>query len=102
MSAKNEKIRYLLLHLPGPMWKAGVDFREQPGIQDHVQYYQRLLETGKLERGGPFIGGALGAMIMPIAEMDKEELARFADEDPAVQSGLLTYEIWTWLVEMQS
>ena len=33
MSAEEAKVRYLIVHLPGPQWRAGVAFQEQPGIE---------------------------------------------------------------------
>jgi uncharacterized protein YciI len=91
-------IRWLVVHLPGPQWRAGVPFQEQPGVQEHVEHYRRLAASGKLEMGGPFVEGAMGGMMMPVAEMSREQLARFAAQDPAVKAGLLNFELWGWQV----
>ena len=101
MSGESAKVRYLVVHLPGPLWRAGVAFQEQPGIQQHVQHYRKLHESGKLEKGGPFVEGAMGGMMIPVAGLGKEELRRFAAQDPAVKAGLLNFEIWGWQVAME-
>ena len=101
MSAEEAKVRYLIVHLPGPLWRAGVPFREQPGVQAHVEHYRRLESSGKLEKGGPFVEGALGGMMIPVAGLGKEELRRFAAQDPAVKAGLLNFEVWGWYVAME-
>jgi len=101
MSAETAKVRYLIVHLPGPLWRAGVSFREQPGVQEHVAHYRKLHESGKLEKGGPFVEGALGGMMIPVAGLSKEELRRFAAQDPAVKAGLLNFELWGWHVAME-
>jgi uncharacterized protein YciI len=101
MSAQEGRIRYVVVHLPGPRWRAGVVFQEQPGVQAHVQHYRQLHESGKLEKGGPFVEGALGGMMIPVAEMTREEILRFAAQDPAVKAGLLNFELWSWYVVME-
>lgn len=40
--------------------------------------------------------------MIAIESVDKEELESFAAADPAVQKGLLTYEIKTWYVAMSA
>jgi uncharacterized protein YciI len=91
----------VVFHSPGPSWLAGVDFREQPGVGEHVAHYSSLLEEGKLELGGPFLAADTGGMMVAAPEMSHDELDRFAAADPAVQSGLLTYEIRSWYVPMR-
>jgi len=101
MSAGEAKVRYLIVHLPGPQWRAGVAFQEQPGIEGHLQHYRKLYESGKLEKGGPFVEGAMGGMMIPVAGLGKEELRRFAAQDPAVKAGLLNFELWGWQLHME-
>ena len=48
-------VRYVVFHRPGPEWIAGIDFREQEGVGEHVGQYLKLYERGKLELGGPFL-----------------------------------------------
>jgi uncharacterized protein YciI len=101
MSAEGAKVRYVIVHLPGPRWRAGVAFQEQPGVQEHVEHYRKLQASGKLEKGGPFVEGAMGGMMIPVADMGREELRRFAAQDPAVKAGLLNFELWGWYVAME-
>jgi uncharacterized protein YciI len=94
-------IRYVVFHRPGPGWQAGVDFREQDGVREHVQHYLKLHEQGKLELGGPFLLQDAGGMMVATREVSRQELEAFAAADPAVQSGLLLYEIRPWLTAME-
>lgn len=94
-------IRHVVFHSPGPQWRSEVDFREQPGVAEHVAHYRTLLEEGRLDLGGPFLEGAAGGMMVAAASVGADELDAFAAADPAVAAGLLTYEIRTWLVAMR-
>src|SRR5512134_1170744 len=94
-------IRYVVLHKPGPKWQYGIDFREQDGVDEHVQYYRKLHEQGKLELGDPFLLPDTGGMIVATKEVTQAEIEAFAAEDPAVRSGLLLYEVRPWLTAME-
>jgi len=103
-------IRYVVFHKPGPRWQPGVDFREQDGVREHVGHYLKLHEQEKLELGGPFLLQDAGGMtlapparagVVATKDVSREELESFAAADPAVQSGLLIYEIRPWLTAME-
>jgi uncharacterized protein YciI len=94
-------IRYVILHKPGVKWKYGVDYREQDGVSEHVQHYLKLYEQGKLELGGPFLLPDIGGMMVTTKDVSQEEIEAFAAVDPAVQSGLLIYEIRPWMTAME-
>jgi len=95
------RIRYVVIHKPGPKWQHGVDFREQEGVGQHVQHYLELHEQGKLELGGPFLLQDAGGMMVATKEVSQQELETFAASDPAIQSGLLIYEVRPWLTAME-
>jgi uncharacterized protein YciI len=94
-------IRYVVFHKPGPQWRYGIDFREQTGVGQHVQHYLKLHEQGKLELGGPFLLQDAGGMMIATKDVSQAELEAFAASDPAVQSGLLIYEVRPWLTAME-
>ena len=94
-------IRYVVLHAPGPGWKAGVPFSAQEGVQGHVAHFRQLLEDGKLHLGGPFLDEQAGGMMVPAEGLAEAEIVAFAQADPAVVSGLLTVSVRPWLVGMQ-
>ena len=94
-------IRFVVIHRPGPTWQQGVDFREQVGVREHVQYYLEFHQQGKLELGGPFLIHDAGGMMIPTKAVSQQEMEAYAEADPAVQSGLLTYEIRLWLTAME-
>ena len=94
-------IRYVVFHKPGPKWEYGVDFREQDGVSEHVQHYLKLHKQGKLELGGPFLSQDAGGMMVATRDVSQDEVDAFAASDPAVQSGLLVYEVRAWLTAME-
>jgi uncharacterized protein YciI len=93
-------VRYVVFHKPGPKWPYGVDFREQNGVGEHVQHYLKLHEQGNLELGGPFLLQDAGGMMVVTKDVSQEELEAFAAIDPAIQAGLLVYEVRPWLTVM--
>lgn len=94
-------IRFVVFHTPGPAWQAGVDFREQPGVMDHVRHYAQLHAQGQLEMGGPFLTPEGGGMMVAAVGVGRDELEAFAAADPAVQAGLLRYEVRPWYTPME-
>ncbi|HQQ71563.1 MAG TPA: hypothetical protein PLL92_14800, partial [Alicycliphilus sp.] len=71
------------------------------GVSDHVAHYRRLLDNGKLEFGGPHLDSKGGGMMIPVAGITEQEVKDFANEDPAVKSGLLLAEVRPWLIGMK-
>ena len=100
-NSTSNPVRYVVFHKPGSKWKYGIDFREQEGVGEHVQHYLKLHEQGKLELGGPFLLQDAGGMMVATREVSQEELETFAADDPAVQSGLLIYEVRPWFTVME-
>ena len=94
-------IRYVVFHTPGPNRKRGVDFREQEGVGEHVHHYLKWHEQGKLEMGGPFLVPDAGGMMVAKKDVSGDELEAFAAADPAVQAGLLIYEVRPWLTVIE-
>jgi uncharacterized protein YciI len=99
-SSERPTIQYVVFHKPGPKWQKGVDFRQQPGVEDHVAHYMKLYNDGRLAMGGPFLDNTGGMMIAALGET-QDSLSKFAAEDPAVKSGLLTFEVKPWFVAMK-
>ena len=101
VDSASRPVRYVVFHRPGSRWKYGLDFREQDGVGEHIQHYLKLHEQGKLELGGPFLLADAGGMMVATRDVPQEELEAFAAADPAVQSGLLVYEVRPWLTAME-
>ncbi len=99
-SQNQPPIRFVVFHKPGPSWQQGIDFRQQPGVQDHVQHYLKFYEDGKLALGGPFLDNS-GGMMVPTPDVSLEDMKAFAESDPAVKSGLLIVEIKPWMTAME-
>ena len=94
------ELQQVVFHSPGPNWKSGVGFREQPGVKEHVQHYAKFCEQGKLLHGGPFTDVDSGGMMIAADSVTREELEEYAASDPAVLNGLLAFEVKTWYVAM--
>lgn len=94
-------IRFVVIHKPGPKWQYGVEYRQQEGVGEHVQHYLKLHAQGKLQLGGPFLQPDMGGMMVTTREVTHEEIEAFAAADPAVQSGLLVFEIRPWMTVME-
>ena len=95
-------VHYVVFHYPGESWVQDVDFREQPGVMEHVVHYGRFLEQGNLIMGGPSLIPNGGGMMIAAPHVTHDELQGFAAADPAVISNLLTFEIRPWYVPMTS
>ena len=94
--------QFVVFHRAGPAWRRGVAVFEQDGVSGHVGNYRDMLAAGKLLMGGPFLDDEGGGMMIAMKGLDLAELRRFADDDPAVKSGLLTVEVRPWLVGMSA
>jgi len=101
LNSTQRPIGCVVFHKPGPKWQHGIDFREQDGVGEHVQHYLKLHQPGKLEFGGPFLLPDAGGMMVATKDVSQAELDAFAASDPAVQSGLLVYEVRPWLTAME-
>lgn len=100
MAAQDPRMRFVVIHTPGPKWQAGVGFRDQEGVRDHVMHYGQLYQQGKLEMGGPFLVQDAGGMMVTTPDVTAQEISEFAAADPAVQGGLLLFEVRPWLTAM--
>ena len=92
--------QFVVLHTPGPSWKPGVAAFEQDGLGLHVAHYATLLAADKLVMGGPFLDARSGGIMIAAPGVAEEDLRAFAAEDPAVRSGLLTFEVRPWLADL--
>jgi uncharacterized protein YciI len=88
----------VVFHSPGPAWEPGLPLVQQTGMQGHRAHYAKLLNEGKLLMGGPFDDSAGGGMMICKAEIDEDTLRMHALSDPAVESGLLQFEIRPWVI----
>ena len=95
-------VYYVVFHFPGESWVTDLEFREQPGVMEHVGHYQHFFEQGNLYMGGPFLIPNNGGMMIAAHHVTQDELQEFAAADPAVKSKLLTFEIKPWYVPMSS
>jgi|tagenome__1003787_1003787.scaffolds.fasta_scaffold20457562_3 uncharacterized protein YciI len=91
----------LIEHSPGPHWVAGLDLREQPGVEHHLATMRGWLESGRLIMGGPFLdAGGGGAAVVRFDSVEAAQAS--ADADRAVVDGLLLARARPWYVPLAS
>jgi uncharacterized protein YciI len=93
---------FVVIHSPGPAWEPGLPLLQQVGIQGHRAHYAQLLDQGHLLMGGPFTDAAGGGMMICKPGIDEDTLRMHALTDPAVESGLLQFEIRPWVIGLQA
>jgi len=73
---------------------------QQPGIQDHVAYMQKLMKDQVLVIGGPFVEGPKITSAFYVLDAKTAADARqLAESDPAVTKGLMKIdEVRTFLL----
>lgn len=97
-----QDIRFVVFHRTGPNWQPGKPLMEQDGVLAHVAHYRSLLEAGQLALGGPHLDAQGGGMMVAARGVTEDALRAFAAADPAVVSGLLSFELRPWLIGLQA
>jgi uncharacterized protein YciI len=104
-AAKGAAHYQVIFHRAGPRWQLGVDFRSQPGVEEHLRFMRRLHDAGALVVGGPFLDtpvNGVDAVGMAVVSFDSPATAQqWANDDEAVKAGLLDVTVRPWLVPMQ-
>jgi uncharacterized protein YciI len=80
---------------PRPTFDVDASDEEQAIMARHVGYWQRLMDSGSVVIFGG-VSASSGAWGLGVIKAEhEEELHDIAAEDPAVKSGLCTYEVGT-------
>lgn len=87
---------HAVIYSPGEKWDRSKSVMQQPLIQDHIAYWQKVIPTGKFIWGGPWTTEP-GGMNLLVVKSD-EEAERLVMGDPAVKGGLLEPDIKGWYV----
>lgn len=93
---------FVILHSPGPAWEPGLPLTQQLGVREHDAHYAELARQGLVVMGGPFADGTGGGLMVFRPGLDEETLRMYALTDPAVESGLLQFEILPWVVAFKA
>lgn len=93
---KEAKTTYLVIYRPGPAWLAGKLVSEQP-LKEHGKYMLSLYVKGSMKLAGPLTDNAGGAVVLAVT--DELEAKAIVAEDPAVKSGIFTYEMHPWKLQ---
>jgi uncharacterized protein YciI len=89
---------FVVIFSPGPDWDASLPLMQQSDIQAHHDHYAPLMAAGRLTMSGPFADTAGGSMMVFKPGMDEDQLRTHALTDPAVETGVLQFEIRPWVV----
>jgi uncharacterized protein len=84
----------------GPKWSEERGIREQPGWDEHAQFFDGLVARGVIVLGGP-IGSQDGGdvALLAVEAADEEELRSLFGKDPWASSGVLRIkEVRTWIL----
>jgi len=92
---------FVVFHAPGPAWEPGVDFRDQPHVNAHVEYFAGQAGQGRIVLGGPFLDEESGGMMILRAH-SQEEAERIARDDPGARVGFVTARVRPWLAALSS
>ena len=85
-------MRFVAMLTPGPAWNTGRSVYEQgPPIQRHLEFMRARYDAGDLLLGGPFVSGNRGMAVFEAA--DESSAVEMVEGDPAVQAGVLVYEL---------
>lgn len=71
---------FVVLREAGSSWVNGKSSREQPYWDEHAEFMNRIIETGKILLGGPFSDGS-GSMVIVKTETEQEARTIF-EGDP--------------------
>ena len=89
---------YVALLRPGPSWEPGIPRERQARILNHDAYLLSLRA-----RGIVFIGGELGedgTSLTVFTTPTARDAARYLRVDPAVEAGVLVYELLPWVARL--
>jgi len=85
----------------GPGWTDGVGAFEQPGVDEHSAFMNRVAEDGLVVFAGPLAGSEAGRIrVLLIANAaDEDEIERRLSDDPwAIAKRLVTVAVEPWLL----
>src|SRR4051812_17439219 len=78
---------FVVLRAPGKSWEVGKSALEQPYVDEHAEFMNRLFEAGKIMLGGPFTDGS-GAMVI-VRTTTEQQAHTIFDDDPWVLQTIL-------------
>ena len=85
----------------GPGWTDGIGAFEQPDVNEHGAFMNRLVEDGLVLFAGPLAGSEVGRIrVLLIANAaDADEIERRLTDDPwAIAQRLVTTSVEPWLL----
>lgn len=85
---------YVVTFQPGAAWKKDVPADQQPGLAEHIAYWEGVSKKGVVVLAGPFADEASGMAILRVPS--KEEAEKLVAADPGVRTGLLTAQVRPW------
>jgi uncharacterized protein YciI len=90
---------YAIIREAGPGWSDGKGAFDQPGVNDHAAYMDRLATEGFLRCAGPLAGsehGRIRILLIADAASEAEVRRRLTDDPWAVTQRLVIKSIEPW------
>jgi uncharacterized protein YciI len=90
---------YAIIREAGPGWSDGKGAFDQPGVNDHAAYMDRLAKEGFLQCAGPLAGsehGRIRILLIADAASEAEVRRRLTDDPWAVTQRLVIKSIEPW------
>lgn len=88
---------YLVSYKKGPKWNRSLPFKKQRGIGSHIIHLKKLYHKGHIKFGVNNLNKGFGRYVF---EGRKKRILRLLNEDPGVNSGLITYRLEPVAVSM--
>ncbi len=67
--------------------------------KQHLEHLTQMAENGYLNVAGPFLDNGYWRGLLIFNTDDVEKVKSLVEEDPAVKSGRLTYEVHPWMTQ---
>lgn len=100
-SIPEDPVRQVIFHTPGPAWDKIGDPASLVSLMAHARYLQKALRNGLIEFSGPFLKEGVGGMILTASGVTAEQAQAMGDNDPAVKSGLVRFEVRPWMLTVR-
>jgi uncharacterized protein YciI len=88
--------RWIATLEPGPNFVPSKTYLEQPFINEHLQFYRRMLDRDEMIVGGPFTTLGMEHLVFTDRITNYSEAKALIEQDPAVRAGVLSVRIGEW------
>lgn len=88
------------IYHPAENWPANGELGRHPLFRAHAEYMHLLHTGGWIVPGGPFLDRT--GTLLEFATSDPEEVKGFVEEDPFVQSKVVSFTVHPWALVLEA